>query len=132
MRRAYVLSVLCLSVGVLSGCDLKEVYPTAAIPTGGVRFINAVPDTSGAFGMDLRFVDDLESNAQFRQSFRNGPITAGGVTASGTVQYKAVHAGARRFRIFLNDTIQSIASQVVKDTTVTIEAGWSYTAGLWG
>jgi len=132
MRRVFVLSVVCLSAALISGCSMKEVYPTAAVPTAGVRFINAVPDTAGGYGLDLRFVDILESNAQFRQNFRNGPATAGGVTASAGVQFKAARAGQRQFRIFLSDTIQSAASTVLKDTTVTLEAGRNYTALLMG
>lgn len=132
MRRAVTLSVLSLSVGLLAGCDLKEVYPTAIPPMGGVRFINAVPDTAGAYGMDLRFVDLTESNAHFRQNFRNTPTTSAGITASTGVQYKHTRAGQRHFRIFLDDTIQTLASSVMVDTTVTIEAGRNYTALLWG
>lgn len=132
MRRVFLLSVVCISAGFLTGCDLKEVYPVTAVPTAGVRFINAVPDTAGAFGLDLRFVDELESNAHFRQNFRNGPATSAGVTAAGGVQFKATRAGSRQFRIFLNDTLQVRASVVLKDTTVTLEGGRNYTAVLWG
>lgn len=132
MRRVFVLSFLCISAAFVSGCSMKEVYPTAAPAVAGVRFINAVPDTAGGYGLDLRFVDILESNAQFRQNFRNGPATAGGVTASAGVQYKATAAGQRQFRIFLSDTLQSAASTVLKDTTVTLVAGSNYTALLMG
>ena len=132
MRRVFLLSVVCISAGLLTGCDLKEVYPVTAVPTAGVRFINAVPDTAGAFGLDLRFVDELESNAHFRQNFRNGPAASGGVTASAGVQFKATRAGSRQFRIFLNDTLQSVASVVLRDTTVVLEGGKNYTAILWG
>ena len=132
MRRVFVLSLVCLSAVIAAGCSQKEVYPTALVPTAGVRFINAVPDTAGGYGLDLRFVDILESNAQFRMNFRSGPATAGGVTASAGVQYKAARAGQRHFRIFLSDTIQAAASTVLKDTTVTLEAGKNYTALLMG
>ncbi len=132
MRRVVTLSVLSLSAGLLVGCDLKEVYPTAAQPLAGVRFINAVPDTAGAFGMDLRFVDILESNAHFRQGFRNVPVTSGGVTGSTGVQFKHARAGQRQFRIFLDDTIAALATTIIKDTTVTLVAGRNYTALLYG
>jgi hypothetical protein len=132
MRRVVSLSVLGLAAGLLTGCDLKEVYPTAIPPLAGLRFINAVPDTAGAYGMDLRFVDILESNAHFRQNFRNLPTTAGGVTASAGVQYKHLRAGTRNFKIFLDDTIQTIATVELVDTTFLFEAGKNYTALLWG
>lgn len=98
----------------------------------GVRFINAVPDTSGAFGLDMRFVDIVESNVQYRVSFRNSPATTSSVTTAAGVQYKPAKAGSRHMAVFFDDTIQSIASAKLKDTTVTLEAGKNYTAIMWG
>jgi hypothetical protein len=131
MRRNHWITAFVLTAGVMA-CRPDEVIKTEDIPTAGVRFINAVPDSSGAFGLDMRFVDIVESNAQFRMTFRNNPVTSGGITASTQTQFKPARAGSRRFRIFLDDTIQTIASTVVKDTTVTLEAGKNYTAILWG
>lgn len=143
MRRVATLSILTLSAGLVAGCDLKEVYPTNVQPMAGVRFINAVPDTAGAYGMDMRFVDYLESNAHFRQNFRNGPA-ATGCTISATcpvpdqhfgspgVQYKHARAGARNFKIFLDDTLASWASIEIIDTTFTFVAGQNYTVLAWG
>jgi hypothetical protein len=132
MRRIPNFVMLVLVAGAASACRPDEVVITENIPTAGVRFINAVPDSSGAFGMDLRFVDIVESNAQFRITFRNNPSTSGGITASALTQFKGARAGSRHFRIFLDDTLQNIASTVIKDTTVNLEAGKNYTAILWG
>jgi hypothetical protein len=132
MRRSFKVFMLVLVAGASAACRPDEVVKTEDIPTAGVRFINAVPDSSGAFGMDLRFVDVVESNAQFRVTFRNNPVTSGGFTASTQVQFKGARAGSRHFRIFLDDTLQTIASTVLKDTTVTLEAGKNYTAIMWG
>lgn len=132
MRRIYSLSVLCLAAGVVSACLPDQVVETEKIPTAGIRFINAVPDTGAAFGLDFRFVDIVESSAQFRISFRNGPSTSGGVTASTSVQYGNARAGQRHFRIFLDDTLQSVAQTVIKDSTLNLEAGKNYTVLLWG
>jgi hypothetical protein len=133
MRRIFQLSVLCLAVGVVSACDPEQVIETEAIPFAGVRFINAVPDTNP---MDFRFVDMVENSAHFRIAFRNNPVTAGtgaaAVTASTQIQDKAARAGQRAFRIFLSDTLQSVASTVIKDSTLTIEEGKNYTVLLWG
>lgn len=128
--RAYPLVLAAVVVGACSGTD--TVIKTENIPTAGVRFINAVPDSAGAYGLDMRFVDIVESNAQFRIAFRNNPVTAGGVTASSQTQFKNARAGSRHFVIFLDDTLQAIASTKLKDTTVTFEAGKNYTAILWG
>lgn len=133
MRRIFPLSVLCLAAGVASACTLEEVVPTENIPTAGIRFINAVPDSSGAFGLDFRFIDIVESNAQFRVTFRNSPSTSAGVTASTLTQFKPARAGAsRKFRIFLDDTLQNIAQTIVKDSTLNLEANHNYTVILWG
>lgn len=132
MRRISHLSVLCLALGVLAGCSPEEIIATENIPTAGVRFINAVPDSAGAFGLDFRFVDIVESNAHFRIAFRNNPVSSGGVTASTGIEYKNTRAGARHFRIFLDDTLQTIASTVVRDSTMNVEANHLYTVILWG
>jgi hypothetical protein len=130
MRRFLQLSVIGLAVGVVGGCDSPEKEITAPdIPTAGVRFINAVPDTGA---MDLRFVDIVESNAHWNIAFRNNPTTTAGVTSSTMVQYKNTQAGARHLRVFMSGVTPSVASTVVKDTTVTFEAGKLYTLIMWG
>ena len=132
MRRISQLSMLCLAAGILSACRVDEVVTTENIPTAGVRFINAVPDTAGAFGLDFRFVDIVESNAQFRMTFRNAPVASGGVTASTLTQYKNARAGARHFKIFLGDTLITAAQVTLKDSTINLEANHLYTVLLWG
>jgi hypothetical protein len=129
MRRFFKLSLVCVAAGA-SACSTPDlVVPTEVLPYAGVRFINAVPDSAGAFGMDFRFIDIVESNAHFRIAFRNNPT---GVVST-QIQYKGAREGAaRRFRIFLDDTLQSIASTVVKDTTVSLVSGHNYTAMMWG
>jgi len=132
MRRI-TLSALCLAASAtMSACSPEEVINTPTVPTAGVRFINALPDSAGAFGLDFRFVDLVENSTQFRQSFRNTPTTTAGVTASTGIQYKAAQAGSRRFVIFLDDTIQAIASTKLKDSTFNFEAGKNYSIIVWG
>lgn len=155
MRRVSLASLFVLA-GLLTACDLTEKFPTATPQVAGVRFINAVPDTAGAYGMDLRFVDILENNQQFRQNYRNAPAAGSqqypctiaiitgtsspcpaaspsySATSSVGVQYKPAQAGQRHIRIFLDDTLQAAAQVVIKDTTVTLEAGKNYTALLMG
>ena len=129
MRRFSQLSVLCVAATVVAACDLDEVIQTEATPTAGVRFINAVPDTAA---FDFRFVDRVENNAHWNVGFRDNPVTSSCITGLTQVEYKATRAGERHFRIFLSDTLQSVASTVVKDTTVTIEANRRYSTILWG
>ncbi len=132
MRRFLLLSVVCLVAGAAGACHTDTIIATEDIPTAGVRFINAVPDTGGAYGLDLRFVDMVENSAQFRIGFRNGPQTSSGITGSSSVEFKPSRAGSRHFVIFLDDTLQSAAQIKLKDTTVTLVAGKNYTALLWG
>ncbi len=132
MRRTFQLSTLCFAAGVVSACKPEEITSTPVTPTAGVRFINAVPDTGAAFGLDFRFVDFVENSGAFRVTFRDNPQSSGGVTASAQIQYKPAQAGSRHFRIFLADSIQAIASTVLKDSTVTLEATHNYTFLLWG
>jgi hypothetical protein len=151
MRRIYQLSIACLATGVVSACKSPEqVIQTGSLPTAGVRFINAVPDTGGGNGMDFRFEDIniVENSAQPAITFRNNAITAAGWTGSNQIQFKAARAGTRHFKIFLDDTLQSVASTVMNtptlaidpisasimpnDTTLIIEANKNYTVILWG
>lgn len=132
MPRILKLATLVLAAGTLGACSRDQVIATENIPTAGVRFINAVPDTAGVFGLDFRWVDLIENNHHFRITFRNSPASSGGVTASTTVEYKPTRAGSREFRIFLDDTTQVAASTVLKDSTVSLEAAQLYTALLMG
>ncbi len=133
MQRISRLSVLCLIAGAaMSACSPEEVTITPDTPTAGVRFINALPDSAGAFGLDFRFVDIVENSTAFRVPFRNSPTTTAGVTASTATQYRASMAGSRRFVIFLDDTIQTISSTKLKDSTLSLVAGKNYTVILWG
>ena len=130
MRRFFQLSMLCLAVGAASACSTPDkIVATEDIPTAGVRFINAVPDTNA---MDFRFVDIVENSDHYKIAFRNSPITTAGVTASAQIQYKNTRAGARKLRIFLNGDVAAVASTVLKDTTLNLEAGKLYTAMMWG
>lgn len=134
MRRIVTISLLGLAAG-LGACSTPDlVHPTDDPLYAGVRFINAVPDTAGAFGLDMRFVDLIESNAQYRVTFRNTPSANKAPTTdvSTAIQYKGARQGNRHFRIFLDDTLQAAASTVLKDTSVDLLTQHNYTAMLWG
>jgi len=132
MRRFILLSTLCLAAGVVSACKPDEEIASPVEPKAGIRFINAVPDTGAANGLDFRFVDIVENSSAYNIPFRNLPQTTAGVTASALIQFKPAKVGARHFRIFLSDTLQSVASVVLKDSTLNLEATHNYTLLLWG
>lgn len=119
MRRLLPISVLCLAAGVLNACRPEQVIQTEDIPTAGVRFIHAVPDTGA---MDFRPVDIVENSQFYGIVFR----------PTNNAFYKNARVGSRHYRIFMSGITQAVASTVVKDTIVTLEAGHNYTFILWG
>jgi hypothetical protein len=135
MRRFLKLSTLVAGAGlasVVSACSPDTIVTTGTIPSAGTRFINAVPDSAGAFGMDFRPVDIVENSDQFRMLFRGSITTSAGAPGATQIEFKGTRAGDRHFRIFLSDSIQTIASFVVRDTTMHFDANNNYTAILWG
>jgi hypothetical protein len=132
MRRILELSTLGVLVGVASACSPDQVVNTESSPVAGVRFINAVPDTGAAFGLDFRFVDIVENSAAYRITFRNTPSVSGSVTAAAQIQYKPAKTGSRHFKIFLSDSLTTAATITLKDSTVNLEQGHNYTFLLWG
>jgi Domain of unknown function (DUF4397) len=128
MRRILQLMVLGLAAGVGFACTPETVVQTEDIPTAGIRFVNAVPDT---FAMDFRPVDIVENSTFYGVSFRSTSL----------LFYKAARAGSRHFRIFLvPPSVTSltsaeqiaIASTVVEGVTVDLVEGHRYTFILWG
>ena len=109
MRRIFQLSTLVALAGVASACKPDRVTATQSPLVAGVRFINAVPDTGAAFGLDFRFVDMVENSDAFRITFRDTPSSSGAVVAAAQIQYKPAQVGSRHFKIFLSDTLQSAA-----------------------
>lgn len=129
MQRIFRLTFVSLAACVAaSACSSDALTLVPAVPTAGVRFINAVPDSAGAFGLDFRFVDLVENSAAFRIPFRMNPITTSGVIASTQIQYRAAAVGTRHFAIFLDDSIAAITSTKLKDSTVTLVDGKNYTS----
>lgn len=129
MRRIYQLSMLCLAAGVVNACKPEENFTSEDIPTAGVRFLNLVPDTGA---VDMRPVDLVENSSFYAVGFRSTTLAF----------YKNARAGQRHFRIFMSvsafdashtaEEQIAIASTVLADTTVTLEAGHRYTFVLWG
>ena len=137
MRHRINLAVLGLAVGTALACSSPEtIINTTAIPTAGLRFVNAVPDTSGAMGLDFRAIDIVENSDSYRVLYRNALNTTSSLSTTVPylmqVQYKPAQAGSRHFRVFLDDTVQTVASTVLKDTTLSLVATHNYTAMMYG
>src|SRR4051812_50122571 len=113
MRRIFKLSMAGFAAALASACSGPEqVTQSPAAPSAGVRFINAVTDTGGASGLDFRFVDKVENNAQPGIIIRNSPVSGDTPTWIGStkVEYKNAAAGGPHFKNFLSDTHQTGAS----------------------
>lgn len=128
MRRSYLLSIVCLAAVVGSACKPEENFTSEDIPTAGIRFLNFVPDTGI---VDFRPVDIVENSTFYNVGFRSTTLA----------YYKNARAGARHFRVFMSvanfsslpaEQQIAIASTVVQDVNVTLEAGHNYTFILWG
>ena len=131
MRRIFQLSTLGILAGVASACNPDRVVATQSPVFASVRFINAVPDTGAAFGLDFRFVDIVENSDAFRITFRNTPSTSGAVVAGAQIEYKPArvvapfpHLPQRFAPVRRDDGAQGLDGDP--------RAGHNYTFLLWG
>lgn len=124
------LSALCVAAVALAGCQPDEDgEPVTPDPVAGLRYVNVVADTGA---LDFRVVD-VVANApnQIGATFRTGGAP-GGVTTTFLPPHRAVAAGTRRIRVFLNSTDPAVASTILLDTTYNFEANKDYTFYLYG
>ncbi|HTL04654.1 MAG TPA: DUF4397 domain-containing protein [Gemmatimonadales bacterium] len=127
MRNLFALSMLCLGAGIVTACNPEQVVKTEDIPTAGIRFVNAVPDTGA---MDFRPVDIVENSQFYNVAFRSTTL----------LYYKNARAGTRHFTVFRAPTATdpaavqlATAQTVVADLPAEVlEAGKLYTYILWG
>lgn len=127
MRRTLQFSFLAVAMAAVTACEPQKVFETENIPTAGIRFINAVPDTGA---VDFRPVDIVENSTFYQVAFRGTTL----------LFYKNARAGARKYKIFMANTDlslpyeqqQAIARTVVADVDLNLEAGKNYTVILWG
>jgi hypothetical protein len=118
------LHLLPLVMIAMAACHSDAVSVNTRPPLGGVRFINAVPD-GGA--VDIRMVDQVEWSA----NSVSGSTTYGLPFRSGTIHWPT-EAKARHIRVFPTDSSLAVTTQVLLDTTITIEANKNVTLMLVG
>src|ERR1043166_8227421 len=127
MRPIFSISMWCLAAGAVSACNPDQEVITEDIPTTGIRFINAVPDTGA---MDFRPVDIVENSQFYNVTFRRAT----------PLYYKNARAGTSHFSIFRTPSATdpaevqlATAKTVVADLPAEVlEAGKRYTYILWG
>jgi len=122
MRLVHLLPIALLAV---AACHDDGVSVNERPPLGGVRFINAVADGGP---VDIRMVDQVEWSAS---SVSGGANCCGLTFRQGTIHW-ATEAKARHIRVFPSDSSIAITSQILHDTTITIEANKNVTLMLVG
>jgi hypothetical protein len=122
MRLAHLLPIALLAV---AACHNDGVSVNDRPPLGGVRFINAVPDGGP---VDIRMIDQVEWSAS---SVSGNANCCGLVFRQGTIHW-ATEAKARHIRVFPSDSSIAITSQILHDTTITVEANKNVTLMLVG
>lgn len=112
-----------LGLGLIAAGCARDKGPFLApdTPLAYVRWVNAVTDTNST---DFKFVDLVEGSAYYQH---------GGFRSISS--YQGANAGARHVKVFSVDPLEAqskiprieIVTQVLKDTTITLEAGKYYT-----
>lgn len=122
MRLLHLLPVALFAV---AACHNDGVSVNERPPLGGVRFINAVADGGP---VDIRMVDQIEWSA----SSVSGTANCCGLNfRAGTIHW-ATEAKPRHIRVFPSDSSIAVTSQILLDTTITIEANKNVTLLLVG
>jgi hypothetical protein len=122
MRLLHTLPLVLLAA---VACHDDGVSVNARPPLGGVRFINAVPDGGP---VDIRMVDQVEWSAS---SVSGAANCCGLAFRAGTIHW-ATEAKPRHIRVFPSDSSIAVTSQILHDTTITIEANKNVTLMLVG
>jgi hypothetical protein len=119
--RASRFLILCTSLAALAACDDSDVSSPSRPALAGVRYINALADTTS---VDIRMVDQIEWSA----TANNLAFTAG-------TEHWPTEAKARHIRVFAflssNPTIENV-TKLLLDTTITFTANSKVTLLLTG
>jgi hypothetical protein len=122
MRLLHILPIVLLAA---VACHEDGVSVNERPPLGGVRFINAVPDGGP---VDIRMIDQIEWSAN---SVSGTASCCGLAFRAGTIHW-ATEAKPRHIRVFPSDSSIAVTSQILHDTTITIEANKNVTLMLVG
>lgn len=109
---------LFVAIAAIVACGKDDVTDPSLPALAGVRFINAVNDTSG---LDFRAIDQIEFS----------PV-ANNLGYRGATEFQPTEAKARHFRVFVTSADPAITSHAIVDTTVTFDANTNYTMLLTG
>jgi hypothetical protein len=111
-------AALLIAVVALAGCGSDDITDPSFPPLAGVRFINAVSDTSA---IDIRSVDQILFS----------PV-GNALAYRGATEHQPTEAKERHFRVFVTSQNQAIASNPIDDELITFAPNSSYTLLLTG
>lgn len=127
----YRVGLACLvSVALVACKDTKQGVLQPQGPLAGLRYVNLVNDTGA---VDFRIVNFIgDAPVAGAAAFRTGGAP-NGVATNYLPYHSMVEAGRDvEVRVFMNDTIPTLASQVLFDTICNFTAGKNYTFYLYG
>src|SRR5258708_4753943 len=104
---------ICATAVAILGCKKDATFEELIPDYAGIHWLNAVPDTGQ---QDIRVVDIVSNAGLFDANFRGSNMF-----------YQPIETGARTVRIFNSSSADSIASQVLAETTVNTTVGEGYT-----
>ena len=101
-------------VAALAACSDSSGITNTPGPLAYVRYVHAMADTGS---VDVHLVDKLEN------------LDANAVSYGYVSPFQGISAGDRHFRVFtdMGSTDPTVVTQVILDTTVTLQAGTYYT-----
>lgn len=105
--------VVCATVVGALGCEKEATFVEPLPDYAAIHWVNAVPDT---MQQDYRVVDIVSNAGLFDANFRGNNMF-----------YQGIEAGSRTVRVFLSDTIPAVASQVLQESTLSLNVGTNYT-----
>lgn len=119
-----------VSVALVACSEVKQGVLQPQGPLAGLRYVNLVNDTSGVDFRIINFVGDAPNAGA--ATFRTGGAPYG-VSTNFLPPHWPVEANRDvNIRVFMNDTLAALVSQVVFDTTCTFAEGVNYSFFLYG
>jgi hypothetical protein len=127
----YRVCLACaVSVALMACSETEQGVLQPQGPLAGLRYVNLVNDTSGVDFRIINFVGDAPNAGA--ATFRTGGAPYG-VSTSFLPPHWPVEANRDvHIRVFMNDTLPALVSQVVFDTTLTFAENVNHTFFLYG
>ena len=104
---------LCAIAATAVACEKEATFVEPLPNYAAIHWVNAVPDT---MQQDFRVVDMVSNAGLFDANFR-----------ANNMFYQPIEAGSRTVRIFLSSTDVNVAKTILREETLSLTQGSSYT-----